>query len=373
MNPPATTRLILLPRDPAHPATCLELDPRGRILSRRPLDPAHPAPPGPAARTVVAVPGEAVRTLWLDLPAHNPVQALAAARILLQEHVAGDLDGLHIAIGPSGQGPRLLAVADDAQVHAWRQRAQALGVVPDALVPVQLLADAPADRPLQVLEHDGLWLVRGPQLALAAEPALAQRIIGTRGMRQVEDAAAVEALLAAGAAAAIPGGIDLLQYAHARPRDRAVSSRRRRLALLAALCLLSPLLLQGASALRHALGAHWLERQAGTLAAARLPEAAPGTAVATVHARHRELSAPGQLALQVAALSAALERLPQARVDSLEYAAGGGLAAGLVHAGEADLEVLREPLAAAGFGLSAQPGEPVDGGLRTLVTLEPAR
>src|SRR5690606_7601148 len=258
MNPPATTRLILLRRDPAHPATCLELDPRGRILSRRPLDPAHPAPPGPAARTVVAVPGEAVRTLWLDLPAHNPVQALAAARILLQEHVAGDLDGLHIAIGPSGQGPRLLAVADDAQVHAWRQRAQALGVVPDALVPVQLLADAPADRPLQVLEHDGLWLVRGPQLALAAEPALAQRIIGTRGMRQVEDAAAVEALLAAGAAAAIPGGIDLLQYAHARPRDRAVSSRRRRLALLAALCLLSPLLLQGASALRHALGAHWL-------------------------------------------------------------------------------------------------------------------
>src|SRR5690606_6630842 len=115
-----------------------------------------------AGRTVVAVPGEAVRTLWLELPACTPVQALAAARILLQEHLAGDVDGLHIALAPPGDGPRLLGATSHAQMQAWRQRCQALGVVADVLVPDHLLpADAGGDV-LQVLVHDGIWLVRGP-------------------------------------------------------------------------------------------------------------------------------------------------------------------------------------------------------------------
>lgn len=367
----ATTRLILLPRDPTCRVPCLRLDAHGQVLSRRWLEP-DPAAPDPAVRTVVAVPGEAVRTLWLELPACTPVQALAATRILLREHLADDVDGLHIALAPARDGPRLLAATSHARMQAWHQRCQALGVVPDAMVPDHLLVDPAGDDGVQVLVHDGAWLVRGPQLAFAAEPALARAILGERGFTRVDDPAAVEALLAAGAAAPDPARLDLLQHAHARARGAAASGRRRRLAILAGLCLLSPLLLEGVPALRHAWGAQRMEQRAETLAAATMTDAAPGNAAAALHQRHRERAAPVALAVQAAALSDALERVPQARLDSLEYSPGAGLRAGLVHPGEAELEALRSGLAAAGFILSAQPGEPVDGGLRTPVMLEPA-
>lgn len=367
----AATRLVLLSRDPARPVPCLLLDAHGQVLSRQCLDPEHPAAPDPAVRTVVAVPGEAVRSLWLELPACTPVQALAAARILLQEHLAGGADGLHIALAPPGDGPRLLGTTDNARMQEWGQRCQALGVVPDTMVPDHLLVDPVADG-VQVLVHDGAWLVRGPQLAFAAEPGLARAILGERGFGQVDDPAAVEALLAAAAAAPDPARLDLLQHAHARPRDPAMPGRRRRLAVLAGLCLLSPLLLEGIPALRHAYGAYRMEQRAEALAAAVMTDATSGNATAALRAHHRERAAPVALALQAAALSAALEPLPQARLDSLEYNRDAGLRAGLVHAGEADLEALRSRLAAAGFTLSAQPGEPVDGGLRTPVMLEPA-
>src|SRR5690606_1439241 len=149
-----------------------------------------------------------------------------------------------------------------------------LGVVADVLVPDHLLpADAGGDV-LQVLVHDGIWLVRGPQLAFAAEPDLARAIIGERGFVQVDDPAAVEALLAA--AAPDPARLDLLQHLHARPRDPALSGHRRRLAVLAGLCLLSPLLLEGIPALRHACGAYRMEQRAEALAAAVMTDATSG-------------------------------------------------------------------------------------------------
>lgn len=371
MNPPVATRLVMLPRAPGRPATCLHLDREGRILARQSLDPGHPPPP-PGARTLGVVPGEAVRALWLDLPAHSPVQALAAARILLQDHLATDGAGLHLAIGEATtEDPRLVAVTDDARMQEWLQQCEALGMPADALVPDHLLLPAGDEVALQVAVLDGLWVVRGRQLAFSAEPGLARQIIGERAYRQVDDRAAVEVMFASAAAQPRPGQLDLLQYAHARRRHPAPPPRARRMGLLAAFCLLSPLLLLGSQTLRHALGARWLEQQADTLAAVRLPHAR-GDASEALHALHGELAAPATLAVQVAALSNAIGQLPGARLDSLEYTSGAGLRAGLVHPGEPALQALRQHLAADGIDLLPLDSEPAEDGLRTRLALEPA-
>ena len=84
MTPPILTRLTLLPRDDARPATMWWLDAAGTIVA----DGAAPPRATPAAarvREIVAVPGEAVRLLSLEIPTRIPAQAVedwAAARKL---------------------------------------------------------------------------------------------------------------------------------------------------------------------------------------------------------------------------------------------------------------------------------------------------
>lgn len=374
MNPPVAIRLILLPRDLALPVPCLGLDAQGRILVRRFLDPAQPSVSGPGVRDIVVVPGEAVRALWLDLPARNPLQALAAARILLQDRIAGDGGELHIAIGPTTEtAPRLVAVTGEAQMREWLQRCTGLGIVADALLPDHLLVAAPEDGSVRAMVHDGRWLVRGPQLAFAAEQELARYIIGERPHLTIDDPTEVEAHLAAAIMDAPDEQLDLLQYAHARRGDATPPRRRRRIAMLATLCLLSPLLLLGAQTLRHALAASWLEHRADALAAAQWPQAAGADASAALHAHHRQLAAPVLLAVQASALFQAMDRLPDMRLDSLEYDPAGGLRAGLLHADEAALEDLRQHLATVSLDLWSLDSQAVDGGLRTQVVLEPTR
>src|SRR5690606_27562989 len=256
MKPPSATRLTLLARAPAQPSTCLRIDPSGRILARQPLLPgqAPPPPPGESVREVVAVPGESVRLLWLELPARHPAQALAAARLQLEDHVAGAVEGLHVAIAPAAAGPRLLGAVEDATLRGWLQRCAQLGISPHAVVPDCLLLPEADDGTLLAAPAGDMLAVRGPRLAFTAEPGLARAIAGARPLRMLEPGEA-EARFAAAAAGEPP--LDLLQYGHAR-RDPRARRRRRRLAVLAALALCSPVLVDGALALRYALGAHWM-------------------------------------------------------------------------------------------------------------------
>src|SRR3546814_18973939 len=76
---------------------------RARVLARRTVYAGEPRAVDatqPPSRQGLAVPGVECRSTWLDLPARNPVQALATARVLVTEHVAGPVDTLHLAIAP---------------------------------------------------------------------------------------------------------------------------------------------------------------------------------------------------------------------------------------------------------------------------------
>src|SRR5690606_4184459 len=94
MNP--TTLLLLLPGEADTAAPWLRIDPAGHVLERGLATPDHPMPASlTGSRQVLAVPGAATSVHWLELPARNPVQALAAARLLLADDIAGARDGLH--------------------------------------------------------------------------------------------------------------------------------------------------------------------------------------------------------------------------------------------------------------------------------------
>ncbi|MCD7098950.1 type II secretion system protein GspL [Stenotrophomonas sp. MMGLT7] len=361
---PSLTRLLLLNADPAGASTCLHIDAGGRILSRSQVDAAQPLPAAAGTRDVLAVPAAALHLLWIELPAHSAAQALAAARLMLEDLVAGPRENLHVALGEfSADAQRLLAVVDDQTMRGWLQRATQLGLQAQAVVPDCLLLDEAQDDSVQACERDGRVLARGKRLALAAEPDLARRVIGERPLRWL-DAAEAEACLAAHAIA--PPAIDLLQGAHARG-DGKSPRQRRRLRLLAALVLLSPLLLVAAQTAYHALAAHRLQARADALAA----RFQPGLDAGRLHAHYTQRVAADVLAVHSARLFEALRGVPGARLDSYEFSPDGGLRAGLLHPREADLETLRQQLADNGLELIALDSQPVDAGLRSLVAVEP--
>ena len=365
MNPAFPIRLLQLSTDPSRAAVCLSVDAGGHVVARRHCDPAHPLPAEPGMRDILLVPSEALRLHWFDLPARSAAQAVAAARLTLQDYVAQPGADLHVAVGDpqTGEPQRLLGVVDAALMREWLAQAAQLGLRPVAVVPDCLLLDAPTDDSVQVCERDGLLLARGRRLALAAEPDLAQRVIGARPVLRLEDSAR-DARFAANALAA--PALDLLQGPYAR-RDETQPRRRRRLRWLAALALLSPLLLVGAQALYHGLAARSLETRADTLAA----QYRPHLTGADLGPYYRQRLAPDLLAAHSAALFEALRAVPGARLDSYEFTPDTGVRAGLVHAGEQDLDLLRQQLADGGLALVPLDSQPVEAGLRSLVAVEP--
>lgn len=363
-----THRILFLPADPAVAATCLEVDGGGRTLSRTRLVEGAAPPAAVDGRTVLVVPGEAVRIDRLALRAHSTAQARAAAQALLAERLARP-SPLHVALDAhAGADTRLVASVEPARLQAWIARATELGLRPDAAVPEPLLLPPPeeGDAHAWVFDAGDRWLVRGPRLAFSAAPALAARILGDHAHIPLHGG--LEAL----AARALFPEVDLLQDAFAPASARTLPRARRRLGWLVAALLASPLVLVAAEALRLDLAARALEaRVANTVR-----EALPGTPAATgPEALTRLLDAarePHAFAASAGALFTAVAGRTGTRLEELEYQRGDRLRAVVVHADAADIEALRRALAADGWTLVEGGSSEVPGGLRTGVVLEPS-
>lgn len=363
-------RLVLLPLDPSRPATCLHVDRDGHVSARHVVPPGHAlAAVAAGTRDIVAVPGEAVTLLWLELPARHPLQARAAARLRLEAHVAVPVEGLHIALGPTaGPGTAcMIAVTANTRMDEWKQRCEALGATAAAWVPDYLLLDAPDGERVHAMALDGRLLVRGQECAFSGPPALAHAIVGD-GLMDLLPAEDNEARLARAAARTLP--MDLLQFEHALPDTHAIRQRRRRL-LLAAAVVLSPLLLAGAQTLRDLALAGWMNHRADVVARQVLPggsnEADPST---TLQALYRQRIAPSQLATHSNALFDIIKQHPGSRLDSYEFDASGGLRVGLLHRDEQDLEAMRIALQSGGLSMVPLESGPVEGGMRSLLNVE---
>lgn len=361
-------RILLLPADPACAATCLIVDDDGRILSRTRVTADYPAPAAMDGRSVLVVPGAAVRIDRLALRAHSAAQARAAAQAMLAERLARP-SPLHVALDPHATATtRLVAAVEPALLRDWLARAAALGLRPDAAVPEQLLlpaADEGEER-VQVLDAGDRWLVRGPQLAFSAAPALAAQVLGERPRTLLQGG--LDAL----AARALHPEIDLLQDGFAPASARRPQRTWRRLGWLVAALLASPLVLVAAQALRMELAARALESHAADSIREALPASTAGAGSEAL-ARHLDAARePRAFATASGALFAAVAAHPGMHLEELEYQRGDRLRAVLVHADAADLEALRGALAADGWGLVEGGTSQVPGGLRTGVALEPS-
>lgn len=360
-----TNRILILPADPAAAATCIELDDGGRVLSRATLHPGATPPPMPAAsRTVLVVPGDAVRIDRIELQAHSAAQARAAARALLADRLARRT-GLHVALDADASATlRTVASVEPEALRGWLARAQAFGLHPDAAVPEQLLLPASGDDVVHVLDAGDRWLVRGAGLAFSAEPQLAARVLGERPLVPVDGG--LDGL----AARALRPDVDLLQDGFIPASARAKPAGRRRLAWLAAALLASPLVLVAAQALRMDLAARALESRAESTVRAALPAGADATA-GTLQARLQAAREPTAFAAASGDLFAAVAARQGTHLAGLEYQRGDRLRAVLFHRDADDVEALRGTLAADGWRLVEGGSSDVPGGLHTGLVLEP--
>ncbi|WOB50580.1 type II secretion system protein GspL [Xanthomonas hydrangeae] len=361
-----STTLLLLTDDATAQAIAVRVDAHGQVLSQR----AASAPFEASARCVLVVPGVDVQLRWLTLPGRSIAQSVAAARLQLAEHLAVETQTLHVVIAETAEadGTRLVAAVESAVMQQWLARAAQLGVTPDAVVPDCLLLEPGADAAAAVMDWDGRWLIRAAGLACSLEPEVARMLLGERA--PVQPATSDPALtIACFARCATRAPINLLQQAFAAKPATAQMVTPRRLAALAALVLLSPLLLMLAQTLRYEIGARMLQSRAAAQLSVHDAAAVP----AALQARRHAGAAVDTLAVQLGTLFAAVDAIPAAELDQLDYQSAQPLRATLLHTDAASVQQLSARLAEAGWKLQAGTSQSEDDRLRTPFVLEPLR
>ncbi|WP_311238952.1 MULTISPECIES: type II secretion system protein GspL [unclassified Xanthomonas] len=351
-----SSTLVLLPADATTQPITVRVDAHGHVLAQDALNER----PAQTTQTVLVVPGVDVHLRWMALPGRSVAQSLAAARLQLAEHLAGDAQALHVVIADHAEsdGMRLVAAVDASVMRQWLDRAAALGIVPDAVVPdCLLLPDAAADQPPTLLHWDGRWVVRGTRIACSLEPQLAQVLITKLPVAPAlppdPDPTHAIAQFARHAATA---PINLRQQSFAAPTRQRAQLSARTLAWLLALLVLSPVFLLVAQSLRYEIGAQLLSKKVMT----------PDADTARQTAASQNAFAP-----QLAALFAAVEAVPGAELDALAYQQQGPLHVTLLHNDAAQLEHFSAQLSRAGWQVRAGAGQPRDDRLATALELEP--
>ncbi len=313
-------------------------------------------PAADGTRIAAIVPGDSVTLHWLDLPAGlAPAQAAAAARLAAAEHSAQPPGELHVAVGPAlgDEGLRCVGLVSIPAMAEWMARLAEAGLDPDLVLPETLLLSA-ADSGFTRYEHRALSLCRGATEAFAAEPDLADLILGGRPAAAL-DAAGFEAGL--GEAIANPV-LDLRQGLFARRRSWQIDRTLvRRLALLILLILLATLAIQVAAILRYTWAADALEAEAQTVASAALPRATGiGDASADLDSRLAELRGGGIGFTAIAApVFAAMRDTPNAEMAALAFNPDGSLRVTVQADTPATIAAIVGRVEAAGF--------PVEGGV----------
>jgi general secretion pathway protein L len=314
-----------------------------------------PLAPEEEAETIAVLPGEAVALHWVDLPELAPAQAMAAARLLAADVSAGPVDGLHVALGPvESDGGRVLALVDMEVMEGWLAQLAAAGIVAERLVPAPMLLPVP-ESGVAVRADAPVWQVRGPRLAFAAEPGLAQMLIGDAPVTSIDEAtwrAGLAARLAAPMLNLRQGRFSLVE------RWQPDVPRLKRLAL-AGLALFAVLL-------ATEIAATWRFMVVADLAEARLEESARqilprGTVVtdakAQVAARGSQLGGAG-FAGVTGPLLAVLRDLPGVTVQSMEFTPPTGLVVTMSVPAPAERDAITAAMAAAGaeaeFGVAGE-------------------
>ncbi|MEG8116045.1 type II secretion system protein GspL [Xanthomonas hortorum] len=361
-----STTVLLLTTDATAQAIAVRVDAHGQVLSQC----AASAPFEASARCVLVVPGVDVQLRWLTLPGRSTAQSIAAARLQLAEHLAVETQTLHVVIAETAEadGTRLVAAVESAVMQQWLARAAQLRVTPDAVVPDCLLLEPGADGAAAVMDWEGRWLIRAAGLACSLEPEAARMLLGERAPLQPPTPDPALAI-ACFARCATRTPINLRQHAFAAKPATLRMVTPRRLAALAALVLLSPLLLLLAQTLRYEIGARMLQSRAAAQLGVHNAAAVP----AALQARRHAGAAVDTLALQLGSLFAAVDAIPAAELDQLDYQSAQPLRATLLHTDAASVQQLSARLAEAGWKVQPGTSQSEDDRLCTPFVLEPVQ
>lgn len=306
-----------------------------------------------AERVIMVVPGTDVTLHRVTLPARTETQARTALPYALEDEVAGDVNDLHMALGPAGDGQtRLAAVVARTRMEDWRRMLIDLGLEADVMVPDYLAIPAPAEE-AQTLALEGRTVVTlGPRGGFAVEAELLPAVLRP-AMERVGLAAARNLTLDEGA---------FLLAVHARLRDGAplnllqggFGPRRRWLfdftfwrnaAALLALVLVGYGLLLGSEAWRMESRADALEARAEALFRETFPEVRrvvnPAVQMRTRLNGLRSASSDHFLRLTTV-LFRSLQSADQARLEALRFdQARGELVADVSYGSYRDMEIIK--------------------------------
>lgn len=338
-------RLLILPSGPDGAAEIVESGDYGPV--RRALTPDALD----VGSALLVLPGATVVARWMELPAGSAAQARAAAAFRIEGEVATDAVGLHIAVGERDtEGRILVAWIERDRLRAALQTAQDLGVTVTGATPDYLLLPNDAEGRVVLAAFGESLGVRGQGLAFSAEPELASAIVGDQPHRYISAATLDGHLLASAANPAV----DLLQGQFA-PRAEGGQGGWKRLAILAAVVVVSPLILLGAQIAKDSLAAGKLERENRALAVKLVPQSTryeDPAQYALSRLATRERQGFGDLA---AAYLTAVRSAPGMRLDTLVYGQqDGAIRSSVSYANYSDLDQLRTALKAGGLDLVEQ-------------------
>jgi len=343
-----TARIVIYPSDPQKALVCTTIGEPRTMPGWRKLHPGDAE--SSDLWTVMVVPGIEVTARWLHLPTRSEKQALAAARMQMEDELALGTQALHLALGPLEQdGFRLVVSVSREQMQAWLDGARQHGLEPDLLIPDHLTLPEPADaQTLAAQMPDGVAIVRGPRLAFCCDsdllPMLLKDVTATSTSQP-----ALERMITQGALAP---PVNLLQGEFGvRRRGGFLTGNRVRLAVMAGLLLISPVLIQIGQAVHLHISAQRLKAESAVAAASVLPAgAAVQNPVQALQDRFRQLDLTSSgPAGRIALLFSTLEAAGGIQLESLTVMSDGMLQVSLRHPVAEDIDKLGIALAGNGI------------------------
>lgn len=340
-------RLVILPPEPGGLLELIEAD--GPATSRRRL--AADQRLDPPVDAVLVLPGADAVARWMDLPVGSPAQARSAAAFRIEDEVALGGDDLHIAVGGVDEAGRTLVVwTSRDKLRAWLDLARVHGLVPQAAIPDYLLLPLGEADELIVAPFGERLGLREAGRAFNAEPELAALLVDARPHRYIP-AAELDPWLVAGARSP---AIDLLQGQFA-PRRAPGSANLKRLALLTAVAVISPLVVLLAQMAHDQITARRMEAEASRLAVSVVPQAVRYEDPAT-YALSRLAATQGRRGFSDLSVRyfAVVQTAPGVTLDTLVFGDDGAIRSAIGYANYSDMDQLRAAAKAAGLELTEQ-------------------
>lgn len=304
-------------------------------------------------RVMLVAPTAPIALHWIGYPDMPVGQGRAAARLAALESSIGGGTGL-LAVADDNDDParpHAVAVVSKVDLQHWLVWARHHGLDPDIVIPSALLVERPVQGFHRALVGATLML-RGPDLAIAADDPLAATLVGDDAVADLPSEAVDRAMLAN---LAMPA-LNLRQGAFARRRRPALDRKRlKRIGLWAGLILLASLLLSLIAIVKYHGEAGRLDKDSIATAQKVLPNASdPIAALAELDMRLAARGAGGKGFTDVASgLFAAMQGAPDVTITSLRRDPDGMVRATLVSARAEDINTVLLAIQANGFTITA--------------------